>query len=62
MHSEEIKYEEVEEDNCNHKGGGGNYAGKYEQPRCCPFCDQGYSKSVTVFCFLIFPTNYLSIL
>ena len=49
LYSEEIKYEEVEEDSSNHKGHGGNYAGKYEQPRCCPFCDQGYFKSVTVF-------------
>ena len=52
LYSAEIKYEEIEEDVSNHKGGsGGKYAGKYDQPRCCPFCDQGGSKSLTALWF-----------
>ena len=44
-YSEEIKYEE--DAGSNHKGGGGgSYAGKYERPRCCPFCDQEYSSAI----------------
>ena len=51
-YSEVLKYEETEDDfPNNHKGsggggGGGSYAGKYEQPRCCPFCEQEYSSAI----------------
>ena len=41
---EGIKYEEAEE--AKEDKGGGSYAGKYEEPRCCPFCDQEYSSAI----------------